>query len=395
MKRKPTKEELIEQIQKERIEGVKRTRPIISSNLFKYNRFVAEMEKGRDKVDMAPVHKEMCEFIDSKKRKKKLLLIPRGHLKSTVVTVGYSLQQVCINPSIRILIANATYNLSISFLRDIKRNLKYNDKLKMFFGDLTLGAENWSRDSITLAHSVRKEPTVTCMGVESNLTSQHYDLIIFDDVVNKDFVNTMDQIQKTIDFYKECLNLLEPGGEIIVIGTRWHDSDLYGWIMDPENNMESDFDVFIRRAYEGSMESDEDFTGLFPGKFSRKHLKKLYEQQGPYIFSTQYLNDPVPEQDATFKKNWFQYYEPADMKGKLLTKFTAIDPAISLERDADYTAIVTIGVDEFRNIYILDVRRKRLDPKGILDTIFEVYHWFSPVSVGIEDVAFQKSLQDS
>lgn len=643
-----TKEELIHKIEEEQVKYVAETRPMLESSLWLFNRFVQEVEKGRGSVKLAPVHKEIGAFMDNHRYHKKLLLIPRGHLKSTLVTVGYSLQAICKNPGIRILISNATYNLACSFLNDIKRNLKFNDKLKMFWGDLAANPLNWSNDSITLRTSMRKEPTVTAMGVESNMTSQHYDLIIMDDVVNKDYVNTKEQIDKTISFYKECLNLLEPDGEMVIVGTRWHDSDLYGWIMDPDNNLERDFKVFIRRAYEGSLESDEEFKGIFPEKYSRKHLKQLYEQQGPYVFgctpeetpilmadftekpiskvnagdeiigfkrglgtdknylvktkvintfkkrdfvydlkmesgnrvkctkdhkwysgrkdkthqeykpvkkggklmfvcptgykkargrrdweygywqwlggifdgdgsskgpllsitqgihnkpvcdrirkvltslnipytevyrdnskhdkwhdsiafnitetfntsirlirnadfgkksqlierlmakggrfvkikdrvismkrgkerdvyaletetgnyiawgyassNTQYLNDPIPEADADFKKDWFGNYEPTELRGKLLTKFTTVDPAISQDRDADFTAIITVGIDEFRNIYILDIRRARMTPKEIIDNIFEVWHFFDPIAIGIEDVAFQKSLQYS
>jgi predicted phage terminase large subunit-like protein len=143
------------------------------------------------------------------------------------------------------------------------------------------------------------------------------------------------------------------------------------------------------------LESDEDFKGIFPEKFTRKHLKKLLEQQGPYIFSCQYMNDPVSQENATFKKEWFQYYDETELKGRLLTKFTMVDPAIALEKDSDFTAIVTVGVDEFRNVYILDIRRLKLSPKQIIDNIFEVWHLFEPIMIGIEDVAFQKSLQFS
>lgn len=390
---KPTKEEIIAKMEEETQANIAAARPVLENNLFKFNRFVLEVEKGDGRSKLAPVHKEICEYVDKNKQRKKLLLIPRGHLKSTIVTVGYTLQRIVKDPSSRIMIANATHGLACSFLKDVKRELKFNKQIQMFWGDLTEGAVAWNNDSITLKYAKSKEPTVTAKGVDSNMTSQHYDVIIMDDVVNADFVNTQDQIQKTIDFYKECLNLLEPDGELIIIGTRWHDSDLYGWVMDPENNVYQDFDIFLRKAFEGSLDSDEEFSVLFPGKFDRKHLKKLYEQQGPYVFSTQYMNDPIPDVDATFRRDWFQEYDPQELKGRLLNKFVTIDPALSIDKDADYTAIITVGMDEFRNIYILDIVRERLNPNQLINTVFAKWRQFNPITIGIEDVAFQKSLQ--
>jgi predicted phage terminase large subunit-like protein len=394
-RKKATKEELIKAMNEEMAHNIELSRPILENNLLKFNKSVLQVEKGKGNVPLAPVHEELCSFIDKNKKKKKLVLIPRGHLKSTVVTVGRVLQKIASDPSSRILIANATHNLACSFLTEVKRHLKFNDKFKMFWGDLAKDAPIWSQNQITLSSSRRKEPTVTAMGVESNMTSQHYDMIIMDDLVNAEYVNTQDQIQKTINFYKETLNLLEPNGEVIIIGTRWHDSDLYGWIMDRDNNVISDFETFIRKSYEGSLSTDEEFKALFPKKFSRKHLKKLYEQQGPYIFSCQYQNDPIPAEDADFRRDWFKYYDPTELKGRLMNKFVMIDPAISTEKDADYTAIVTVGVDEHKLIYILDVVRKRMKPSDIFDEVFKIWANYKPVVIGIEDVAFQKSLQYS
>jgi predicted phage terminase large subunit-like protein len=392
-----SKEDLIEKVNEEVATNLKLAKPVLENNLFKFNRFILGVEEGKDMLPLGQVHREMCEFIDKNKRKKKLTLIPRGHLKSTVVTVGRTVQAICANPNVRILIANATYSLSCSFLTEVKRHLKFNDKIKMVWGDLTVDNEKWSENQIGLSKANqqggKKEPTVTAMGVESNLTSQHYDIIIMDDVVNKDYVNTQDQIQKTIDFYKECLNLLEPDGEMIIIGTRWDDKDLYGWIMEPENGALSDFEVFKREAYSGNLETGDDFQALYPEKFSRAHLLKVREQQGPYVFSCNYMNDPVSRDDATFKSEWFKYYDPVDMRGKPLNYFISIDPAISLEQAADFSVITTIGVDEEGFIYVIDVDRLKVKPSELIDKVFEKWRLYGPTIIGIEEVSFQKTLQ--
>lgn len=397
LKQAVTREDLIEKVNEEFAANLILAKPVLEKDLFKFNRFVLEIEKGKGMLPMDTVHKEMCAFIDKDKKKKKLTLIPRGHLKSTVITVGRTTQAICADPTVRILIANATYTLACSFLTEVKRALKFNEKIKMIWGDLTENNEKWSENQITLDKSKggagKKEPTVTAMGVESNLTSQHYDIIIGDDLVNKDYVNTKEQIQKTIDFYKECLNLLEPGGELILIGTRWDDKDLYGWIMDPDNNVLEEFDVFIREAYTGSLEASEEFQALYPQKFTQKHLQNLRAQQGPYIFSCQYMNTPISKEDADFRSDWFKEYDQTDIKGRPLNIFTAIDPAISLEKEADFTAMVTVGVDEFGLIYILDLQRLKVTPSDLIDKIFEVGRTFHPLVLGIEDVAFQRTLQ--
>lgn len=414
-KDKPTniltdREQLIDAMKKEFIANTIIAKPILENDLFKFNRYVLGVDKDHQKnegiVELAQVHKDIGVFVDNNKRKKKLLLIPRGHLKSTFVTIGRSIQAICANPGVRILIANATFNLACSFLNEIKRQLKYNEWIHNIWGDLTIDAESWSRNEITLNRpkimgnkyhgSGKKEPTVVAKGLESNMTSQHYDIIILDDLVNKDYVNTQEQIQKTIDFYKEALNLLEPNGELIVVGTRWHDNDLYGYLMDKENNIIQDFNVFIRKAYEGNLlRQDPDLKILFPAKFSASHLRKLYEQQGPYVFSCNYLNDPIPDENAVFRQDWFRYYEPNDLRGAILNHFTTVDPAIKIDQDADYTAIITVAIDIHQQIYIREIIRDRLSPSEINNELFRIQAQYHPVIIGIEDVAYQKALRYS
>lgn len=394
---RPSKEEVAKALEEEVRASIPLARQALSNNLWKFNRYILKVEEGKDKVPLAPFHRELTDFVSKNPQKKKLVLVPRGHLKSTLVTVGYSLMKLLANPSIRILIANATYNLACSFLTDIKRQLKFNEQIHMVWGDLSRNPEKWSENEVML-HLMkqsfgRKEPNITAMGVESNLTSQHYDLIIFDDLVNEKLINTQEQIDKTINFYKEALNLLEPDGECIIVGTRFHDSDLYGWIMDNDNNVLSDFEIMVKKAFEGDLDGECEL--LFPRKFTVKHLKRLRDQLGPYIFSSQYLNDCIPSESADFKKDWFRYYEHTDLRGSPLNTFTMIDPAISLEKEADFTAIVTVSLDHRSNIYVRDIRRIKGKPSDVINEIFLVYEQWHPIYMGIEEVAFQKALQYS
>lgn len=363
-------------------------------DLYLFNKYILGMEQGKNKVKLAPFHKELCHFVQDRRDKKKLILIPRGHLKSNLITIGYTLFRIIENPNIRTLILNATWQVSIDFLSEIKRHLKQNEEILRLFGDLTVGAEEWSADRITLARTDQniKGPTVWTAGIESNLVGTHPDLIILDDVVSRDNVATAEQIKKVRDRYRDCLDLLEPGGQLIVIGTRWSVDDLYGWILDPDNNISSSFDVTVLKAFEGNIENGQDFTPLWPEKFPLKELQTRLREEGWYHFSSQYQNDPIPEEDAKFRREWFSYFDPTDIRGKNLTKIMTIDPAISLEKGADYTAIVVCGVDEFSNVFILDVWRGRVQPSDLINQIFDMAEVWHPNHIGIETVAYQKAL---
>src|SRR5215213_1005233 len=84
--------------------------------------FTKEVMRWKDLYE--PLHKAMCDFVQDNWEKKRLMLIPRGHLKSSVITVSYALWHIAKNPKVRILIVNGTYPLAATFLSQIKDHLQ-------------------------------------------------------------------------------------------------------------------------------------------------------------------------------------------------------------------------------------------------------------------------------
>ncbi|MCR4260723.1 MAG: hypothetical protein NUV96_00030, partial [Candidatus Colwellbacteria bacterium] len=342
------------------------------NDLFFFNQYILDNGKVMNEV----LHREMCDFAssyrDSKGSKnKKLLLEPRGTLKSTCVTVAYPLQLMLKYPDIRILIDSEKSTISKNFLASIKghieTNPKFRDLSKYLYGKYpnpnTNKEEKWTSTEIVSAirqNKSIKEPTISCGGVDVVKVGMHYDIIIVDDPVSDNNTGTREQIEKVIQHYKLLLSLLEPNGKLIIIGTRWDFGDLYGYIID---NHAKYFDILIRKAVlsDGSL--------LYPERLSHAFLEEQKESQGSYIFSCQYLNEPIPREDATFRwdhfREWIGSYEndklqissqrkytgestsveEEGMKTKLVNIFMTVDPAISQSTTADFTAIVVCGVD--------------------------------------------------
>lgn len=386
------KKQLLEQLFKQQEVFDNLVREKGRDNLFVFNRFVLGVEEG--KQELGVFHKKLCNFVTDDMHKKKLILMPRGHLKSTLITIGYSVFRIVRDPNVRILLLNATWQMAVDFLTEIKRHLTANERLIELFGPLAEGNEEWSQDRITLKrknHNI-KGPTVWAAGVETNLVGSHPDLIIMDDVVSRDNVETQESRDKVILRYKDVLDLLEPGGQLIVIGTRWAEGELYSWLMDKDTGIAESYDIMIKKAYEGNLTTGEGFVPLWPEKFTREELITRLREKGWYEFSAQYMNNPVPDENATFKRRWFQPYDPEDIRGKDLTKVITIDPAIALTKEADYTAMVVTGIDIFGNIFILDMVRAKMTPNQIVAKIFELNGIWRPNTIGIETIAYQKAL---
>ena len=111
------------------------------------------------------------------------------------------------------------------------------------------------------------------------------------------------------------------------------------------------------------------------------------------LFACQYLNDPSGGDNMIFKEEWFQYYDTLPMRQAAdesyggnyrtapLRVYQGVDLAISQRESADYFAMVTIGVDEAHNIYVLDTFRGRLTFEKQLRRIRELAARFHPLRI--------------
>lgn len=93
-----------------------------------------------------------------------------------------------------------------------------------------------------------------------------------------------------------------------------------------------------------------------------------------------------------FKREYFKYYDKPPNLNEL-NIYTTVDLAISQKVNADYSAIVTVGVNSAGHWFVLDVEYGRYDPTTTIDAIFSAVKKWRPLCVGIEVVAYQAALQ--
>src|SRR3990167_9268754 len=324
---------------------------------------------------MTPVpHQEVCDHIDRKNgRRKTLTLMPRNSFKSSVITVGHSLFSLVRDANERILIASETQKNATKYVKEIKGHIEGNHKFRALFGDWVNQHDTWRDFEFTINKRTRvyKECSVTASSLEKGLqTGMHYSSIYMDDVVSRANVNSPEQIEKTLSYYRLVLSILDPDGKIYITGTRYSIHDLYGWILDLENPESKNFDVLVKSAI------DEDGNLLMPDVLSREFLDEQKATQGSYIFACQYLNQPFSDANSTFKEDWVKYYEKAP--GGLIY-FLTVDPAISQTSEADFSGFNMNGVDWRHRWYIQEAIKERLDLPGVVEMIFSLAKRYQPL----------------
>lgn len=141
--------------------------------------------------------------------------------------------------------------------------------------------------------------------------------------------------------------------------------------------------VVYKKAY------NPDGSLYFAEKLSHAFLDSAKRTMGSYMFSNQYMNEIIPPELQTFKKEWFKYY--AEIPKKVNT-FVYIDPALSETASADFTGVVVVQVDTNGQWYVPFARRYRITPTQTIELMFRLNDQFKPNIMGIEEVAYQKAL---
>jgi predicted phage terminase large subunit-like protein len=310
-------------------------------------------------------HREMCDFIVSENKLKKLINVPRGGFKSTVLSVGYSLWQITKNPNIRILLTCLSLDNAKEYLGEIKQHIEHNELFKALYGDLKPKDKGqWRAEDINVSSRTRvqgKEATVTVGGINQSKVGMHYDLIIMDDVLDGDTVNTSDQIQKTLRQYRLMLSILDPGCKLIIIGTRYHFYDLYGHIQEHEPN---NYDILVKTCWDGP-------DGYwFPTRLTKEFLAEQKYAQGSTHFANQYENNPLSSDNAIFPPSVIKYYKEEELP-KELRHYILTDAAVSLKDEADFTVAMVVAVDQFNNVYVRDPWRGKVVPSDFINIVFD------------------------
>lgn len=335
-----------------------------------------ETKIGRRRLD-PKMHRVMCQEFD--REEDTLQLYPRDHLKSSFAKV-YAARRVIQRPNIRVAYFSKTANRSYTALAKIKLFFT-NTALLMLFPEFDIPRREWlkdAREKFTIFRDesdyVGDEASIEAWGVDSTFTGSHYDVHIYDDIINEDSVRTVNSMEKVVEFWSLMQPIKDPEAVDKVIGTTYHHNDIYQKII--REKWYAIENTIVKKA-----ESGGKFLYRF---FNMKLLKKKTRGMRAYDVSCQYYNDPLPEEDQFFVRPYPIYREEHAPKNRVY--YIAIDPALSKHSYSDSTGICIGFVDaQARNrLYIERAFRCRDQSEKLADRIIHLITTYNPRRTGIE-----------
>lgn len=312
----------------------------------------------------------------------------REHYKSTIITVGKSIQDILINPESTIGIFSVTRPLAKGHLRMIKGEFERNLDLQTLFPDILYSnpfkdAPKWSEDDgiIVKRRSNAKESTVEAWGLIEGLpTGKHFGIRIYDDIIDGRTVTNPDMIAKATNSWEQSINLGSIGGVERYVGTRYHANDSWAEVLRRG----------VAKPRLHAATHDGTLTGS-PVFMSAAELQKRRIANGPYNFSCQYMQNPAADSKDGFRVEDIRYYE--ECSGAGMNKYILVDPASAKKKGSDYTAMVVIGLGQDQNYYLLDMVRDRLNLREKAEALISLHKRWRPNAVGYEKYGAQCDIE--
>lgn len=375
---------------------------------------------------------------------RRVVLMPRGHLKSTVCSVLYVLWRIYRNPNIRILVGCNKLELSQAFIRELRQYLEDPElqlrvwnarphiqgklvpemdaagrkrRAKKSEDDDTEAEDKkviWTLAAIQVLRDEKlREPTVLATSVGTRVTGQHYDLLILDDVVDFDNVSTPQKVSKTFEWCQDMESVLDPpreiaygkvgntvlkekiGDEVVVLGTRYDIEDYYASLI--ANLKEWEYKLFTKNIYRNGVDSRAGY--IWPEKFNDEYVRKLRARTTARRWASQYLNTIISDEESILKLDKVRYYASRNVEKKghlveirlaeekttrVIRPFLVVDPAVSQKDTADNTVLTVGGMDENGDLFVLQTMIGKFTPAQTVENIFTLCKTWGLNSVSVE-----------
>jgi predicted phage terminase large subunit-like protein len=335
-------------------------------------------------------HKRMAEAFErvaSGKCKRLIINMPPRHTKSEFASYLLPAWFLGKFPHKKVIQSSNTGELAVGFGRKV-RNLVDSEVYSEIFPNLALQADSKAAGR----WNTSKGGDYFAIGVGGTVTGKGADLLIIDDPHSEQeaamaAVNP-EVYDKVYEWYTSGpRQRLQPGGAIIIVMTRWAQRDLTGQVLkSAAQRSGEDWEVIEFPAILPSG------NPLWPQFWSIEELLALREELPNAKWQAQYQQNPVGNESAIVKRDWWKWWEKDDPPSCEFI-LQSWDTAFEKTQRADYSAGTTWGIfsceeDNFApNIILLNTYKKRVEFPELKRDVLKEYNEYEPDALIVEKKA--------
>lgn len=356
----------------------------LRGSLLEFIQYFYPILTGRDFIVSAPKGREshhitICRALTSAARleipnHRLLINVSPGSGKSTMLAmwVAWSLASY---PDSRFLYISYSKVLAAKHTETIKRIMQLAHYQYLF--DVRIRHDSKAREYFQTTNG----GAVAAFGSGGAITGQDAGLpglgrfsgaVIIDDAHKPDEVHSDTIRQSVIDNYRETIQQRARGINVpcIFIGQRLHEDDLASYLRAGKDGY--DWHEVVLKSI------DDAGNALYPEVDTLDKLLKK-QQTDPYVFASQYQQDPIPAGGALFKPEWFVMLEE---EPDVLYSFITADTAETAQSYNDATVFSFFGLYEIESygvktglygLHWIDTLECRIEPKDLKPTFLDFW----------------------
>lgn len=286
-------------------------------------------------------------------------------------------------------------------LFDIAFELTNNSRLRADFGVLfskERGIEDVKQNRINnfiTENGIRVEAHSTGESVRGRLhLNQRPDFLLLDDFENNRTKESQAHTKQIRDHITEAMGGLAENGVIIYLANYLSE---YGNVQFLIDRSKKDDKIRLRNIpiiINGKPAWDSKYclTDKESEETGKKSIESMMRQFGSYVFSYEFMNQPVDDAMSEFKKDFIQHVTEEMVRQKETSCYVTIDSAVSEKESADYTGITINFVDK-ENKWYLKCYRMKFNSKELIEHLFYLNKTYSPKMIGLEKTTFVMAIQ--
>ena len=329
---------------------------------------------------------QIFEEIANGKKKRVIVNIAPRHGKSELISYLAPAWFLGKYPHKKIIMASHTADLAVNFGRRV-RNLVGSDAYKDVFPSVELQADSKSASRWGTNHNGE----YFAIGVGGALAGRGADLFIIDDPHSEQDakLGRSDVFLPAWEWFQSGpIQRLMPGGAIIVVMTRWSKLDLTGQIVNQMVKTEGVDDWEVVEFPAILNEGTDKEQSLWPEFWPLEELQSKKAALDIRYWNAQYLQNPVSEEGALIKRDWWKIWDKEDPPSCEFT-IMSLDAAQEANNRADYNSLTTWGVffnEETNNynIILLNAIKERLEFPELKELVLREYKDWEPDALIVE-----------
>jgi predicted phage terminase large subunit-like protein len=313
----------------------------------------------------------------NKKINRLIVNMPPRHTKSEFASYLLPSWMVGRNPKLKIIQVTHTGELAIRFGRKAKHLIDSEEYGKIFQTRLQEDSQAAGR------WETAQGGEYFAAGVGGAITGRGADLLIIDDPHSEQDAMSANAFENCYEWYTSGpRQRLQPGGQIVLVMTRWSKKDLTGILM--KNQKEVKGDQWEVVEFPAIM----DHGPVWPEYWGQNELDKVKATLPVGKWNAQWMQSPTSEEGALIKREWWRKWEK-DRPPDLHYVIQSYDTAFMKKETADYSAITTWGVfypeeEKPANLILLDCVKERYEFPELRRVALDQYKYWKPEMVIIE-----------